>query len=118
MESLTSLLTSVAFGASSLAAAYSNCTINGRSVPCNQFLDFAGGFIASFVGFFLLLLLAGLIFWIWMLVDAVKRDFEHKPLWILIILLTGVIGAIVYLFAVKRKYKNASTTVSGSPQNP
>ena len=43
-------------------------------------------------------------FWIWMLVHAIKHDIEEKPLWILVIGLMGIIGAIAYYFAVKRHY--------------
>ena len=69
----------------------------------------------AFVFFFFLLWFAlfivgilGLIFWIFMLVDVIKRDFKKendKLLWILIVVLTGLIGAIIYYFMVKRKDK-------------
>lgn len=45
----------------------------------------------------------GTIFWIFMLVDCAKREFDSKVAWILILALTGVIGAILYYFIVKRK---------------
>ncbi len=59
----------------------------------------------------LLLILGALffIFWIIMLVDAATRKFKdgtEKVVWILIILLVGFIGALVYYFAVYRKYKS------------
>ena len=40
-----------------------------------------------------------------MLVDVVKRDFDKeddKTMWALIIALTGVVGALIYYFVVKR----------------
>ncbi len=59
---------------------------------------------------FCLLLIAlsilAFIFWIFMLVDCAKRRFANeneKIAWILIVVLAGVIGALVYYFAVKRK---------------
>lgn len=48
--------------------------------------------------------LAGLVFTIWMLVDAIRvpddRDYKTgtKLLWVLVILLTNSIGAFIYLF--------------------
>jgi len=58
---------------------------------------------------FLILLLMAIavlatIFWIWMIVDAAKRNFKtdnEKVVWILVIVLVGLIGAAVYYFMVK-----------------
>lgn len=58
------------------------------------------------IGVCILLGIAGTIIWILMLVDCAKRDFpkeNDKLLWILIIVLAGAVGAIVYYFVVKRK---------------
>ena len=48
-----------------------------------------------------------LVFWIWMIIDVVKREnFEgenDKVLWIIVVLLAGVIGAAVYYFLIKKK---------------
>jgi|GEM_PF-4503472 len=50
------------------------------------------------------------VFWIIMLVDAINRkDWEHendKLTWLLIMVLTGIIGSVIYYFMVKRKYRN------------
>lgn len=46
------------------------------------------------------------IFWIFMLVDCAKRNFKKdndKVVWILILVFTGIIGAIIYYFVVKNK---------------
>lgn len=46
------------------------------------------------------------IFWLWMLIDCIKSDFgqnHNKISWILIIIFTGIIGAVLYYFLVKRK---------------
>jgi hypothetical protein len=48
-----------------------------------------------------------------MLVDAIKKPIQHKPLWIIILLLFGIVGAIVYYFAVKR---SADPLVNGNIQ--
>lgn len=43
-------------------------------------------------------------FWVWMIVDAVKRKFRkenEKIVWVLIIVFGSWIGALVYYFAVR-----------------
>ena len=53
-------------------------------------------------------IIGGIVFWIFMIVDVVEREFpkqEDKTMWILIVVLTGIIGAIVYYFMIKRKDK-------------
>jgi len=47
-----------------------------------------------------------LAFWIWMIVDVAERNFSNdqdKIAWVLIIVLAGLIGAIIYYFVVKKK---------------
>lgn len=46
------------------------------------------------------------IFWIWMLIDCAKKPVKDKVAWVLIIVFAGIIGAIVYFFIERRKYKN------------
>ena len=43
------------------------------------------------------------IFWLVMLIDCINRDMDQKAVWILILLLIPLLGAIVYYFAVRRK---------------
>ncbi len=57
------------------------------------------------------ILLFAVVFWLLMLIHATKHPIESKPLWIIIILLFGILGAVIYYFAVKRKF-------SQSPQTP
>ena len=48
----------------------------------------------------------GSVFWIWMLIDcAIKEpsDGDDKLIWILIILFTHLIGALVYFFVRRPK---------------
>ena len=41
--------------------------------------------------------LVGSLFWLWMLVDcATKEDPDNKLVWVLIILLAGGVGAVIY----------------------
>lgn len=71
-------------------------------------LFFSGFFIIW--AFFMVVFLLGFIFWIWMLVDCVKRDFKNeneKLLWILILIFAHWIGALIYYFLVKRKKENS-----------
>jgi hypothetical protein len=41
-----------------------------------------------------------LILWIVMLVHAIKNDIEDKTLWLIILILGGLIGGIVYYITV------------------
>jgi len=59
-------------------------------------------------GLFFLLIIGSLALWIWMLVDCIKRKFkkeDEKIIWLLVIILVQVIGAIIYYFVIKRKDK-------------
>lgn len=66
------------------------------------------------VGFFFLLAtaagLAGFVFWFWMLIDLLKREFpkereNEKIVWLLVLLTLNLIGAVLYFF-LGRKGKN------------
>lgn len=60
-----------------------------------------------FAGFGLVVLAAVaflFIFWLWMLVDCLKRDFKkdvEKIAWILVLIFLHLLGAIIYYFVVK-----------------
>lgn len=56
-----------------------------------------GGIFACGVG---LVSLALFIFWLWMLIDCLLRDFEgvEKIVWLLVIFFFPLIGALLYLF--------------------
>ena len=60
----------------------------------------------------LLLILCGTIFWIWMLIDCATRESNEgneRIIWILILLFTHVIGAVVYYFVRRpRRFAEAS----------
>jgi len=58
----------------------------------------------AFAGVMILLAIAAFVFWIWMLVDCAKRRFLNKTekiLWLVIIVLAGLMGSIIYLIVVK-----------------
>lgn len=45
-------------------------------------------------------------FWIWMLIDCITRNFsksEDKIIWVIVIVFTTIIGALIYYFLVKNK---------------
>lgn len=68
-------------------------------------LAFVGPLEILFALFSLAGLLVGLIgtvFWIWMIIDCATKERSEgndKVIWILIILLTHLIGALIYFFA-------------------
>jgi hypothetical protein len=52
--------------------------------------------------FILLLILLASVFWLWMLVDAVRREYEvpaMKVVWVLAVFFGHLLGAVVYYFA-------------------
>ncbi|MBN2015484.1 DUF2516 family protein [Candidatus Dojkabacteria bacterium] len=59
----------------------------------------------------MMLSMVGLVFWVFMLVDVIRRDEEKFPegskdqkvLWLLIVLLTSWIGALIYYIMVYKK---------------
>ena len=63
----------------------------------------------SFLLIFGIMFVAGLlsmVFWVWMLIDCVLRDFKKdsdKIVWVLLMLFLGIIPSIIYYFMVKRK---------------
>ncbi len=45
------------------------------------------------------------LFWLFMLIDAIKRDFakeDEKIVWAIVIVLLGILGATIYYYVVKR----------------
>jgi len=63
------------------------------------------GEILQILLIFLLVSIVISAFWIWMLVDCLKREFENKAKWVLIILLLNIIGALLYFFIKRKKLK-------------
>lgn len=53
-------------------------------------------------------------FWLWMLIDCLKRQDDKfavggnyaKLIWVLVMIFTGFIGALLYYFLIKRKIKD------------
>ena len=70
-----------------------------------DFFDlWAWPFMAFTFGAMIIIGIIILIFWIWMLIDCIKRNFRNdveKILWIVIMIFASWIGAIVYYFAIR-----------------
>ncbi len=66
--------------------------------------------------------LLSLIFWIWMIIDCLARDYREfgtlipsnksadKLVWVLLILFLPIIGAIAYHISVRRRPRSAEQT--------
>jgi Phospholipase_D-nuclease N-terminal len=75
--------------------------------------DVAGAAIAGGIGLFMLffwllmmgLALVGFVFWIISLIHVLQHsDVKDRVLWIVLLLVVGNIGGIIYFFVVKRPY--------------
>jgi LPXTG-motif cell wall-anchored protein len=56
----------------------------------------------------LLVVLPGIAFWIWMLIDCAMQEPDTgntKIVWVIIIVLAGFIGAVIYFFARRPQRK-------------
>ncbi len=63
-------------------------------------IGLAGGLIMFVIG------VLAFIFWIAMLIDGLKRKFKNdteKIVWILVLIFTYILGALIYYFIVKHK---------------
>ena len=64
---------------------------------------------AGFMSLVIIISALFFVFWIFMLVDCAKREFKNdgeKAVWIIVVAIFGVLGAIVYYFAVKAGNKS------------
>lgn len=65
-------------------------------------------FIIAIVALIVAFVVLATAFWIWMIIDCAKRDFRKdndKIVWILVIVLLQLLGAIIYFFVVKNSKK-------------
>jgi hypothetical protein len=70
-----------------------------------------GGLEILFALFFLPLGLLTLAFWIWMLVDAAQNrglDQNERVVWILVVALLHLLGALIYFFVGRPKRRLAA----------
>jgi len=60
--------------------------------------------IAPLATFFFGIVILTSIFWLWMLIDCLKRKkFDDKLVWVLVLIFLGPIGAVLYYFLVRSK---------------
>jgi hypothetical protein len=62
--------------------------------------------------------IASFVFWLLMFIHAVSKPIENKALWIVILIFTGAIGAIVYYFVVKKKFDLQEKSKTQPPSVP
>ena len=80
----------------------------------HEMYDFLGmsGF-GMFFGLGLFAVFTGILlfaFWLWMLVDCLKRSFKRdyeKIVWVLVMIFLHLLGAVVYYFIVKSAHRNS-----------
>lgn len=81
------------------------CTLNGEVVPCDDMPGWFWGLMAIPLFF----VVVATIFWLWMLIDAIKYQQENKLMWVLVILFASFIGAVVYYFVAKQNRSDVYT---------
>lgn len=108
----------------------SNCTLNGQPVDCSELADKAAPFLGLGIGLFVLfIVIAGIIaiatfvFWILMLLHAIKHQSPDRTIWIaglIIAFLTGFmfIGALLYFFIEKGNAERATANGDQRIQSP
>lgn len=77
------------------------------------------GLIFGIIGF--IVGIAFLIFWIWTIVDCAKRQFpgdNDKIIWLVVIILLGVLGSLIYLIAGRSKGTLPSQSAPTPPSGP
>ena len=61
-------------------------------------------YVAAFGGALMIVGIAIIAFWIWMIVDVAQRKFKEKTekiIWILVVVLLGWLGALVYFIVIR-----------------
>jgi hypothetical protein len=53
-------------------------------------------------------------FWLWMLIDIINRSFKDKVLWIILMIVLGVLGSILYFFIIRRKLKREKKDIENN----
>lgn len=74
-----------------------------------------GDFFKYFALIGIPLLLAVFGFWLWMLIDVIKRPLEKKTKWVLVVVLLQWLGALIYFCTARRKSIQKEKMITGSP---
>ncbi|GEM_PF-827545 len=96
------------------ALAQTTCTLNGQTVPCDQLVNEAKSFLGWGLAGFIVLFILGIlstIFWVMMIIHAAKHNIDNKAMWIILLVFTGIIGALIYYFEVKKKMDKQTSPV-------
>lgn len=109
MEKISRLMAFVLIAISAVGAA--NAFGYFRNTDMYDFIGMPGfgmvmglGVAAVFIGILLF------VFWLWMLIDCLKRDFKgnyDKIVWVLVLIFLHILGALIYYFVVKIPDKKA-----------
>lgn len=103
MKKLSFFLSGLTLSLLGVKEVLAECTLNGEVVPCDQ--------VPSWVWIFPIIMfvfvIAITVFWIMMLIHAIKNQTENKVVWILVIVFTQGLGAIIYYFMEKRPMDKA-----------
>ncbi len=82
----------------------------GSNMMGGWFWPFGIGFGIAGIVITVIWLLA-LLFWLWMLIDAVTRKFDdnvEKLIWVLVIIFLNIIGALIYYFLIKARDRRSA----------
>ncbi len=104
---------------SQIVSAQATCTLNGKEVPCEEMGEQLGGFLGAGLVLGLIFVVVGIaatVFWIMMLIHAATHEVENKAMWIILMVLTGIIGALIYYFMVKRNFTSTTPTAPTAPK--
>lgn len=118
---ISSFLGYVGFAQMAVAQTNATCVLNGRTVPCDELGESLTGVMGLGLGImavFAIISIACLIFWIMMIVHASSHPVPNKAMWIVVMVFTGVLGAIIYYFVVKRTFGNIPTPPSATSMPP
>lgn len=66
-------------------------------------------FLGGVPSLIVILYLAGAVFWIWMLVDMVRRPVKNKTMWAIILIFGQFIGAVIYCFTGRKSVEMPAT---------
>ena len=103
----SSLVLGLATVTNQVALTAAKCTVNGQEIDCAEIGNKAKGILGWGIGGFLFifaLIVLATVFWIMMIVHAARHPINNKGIWIVVMIFTGIVGALIYYFAVKRKF--------------
>ncbi|EKD65072.1 MAG: hypothetical protein ACD_50C00198G0008 [uncultured bacterium] len=120
-ESSDAFSTEFSYDEISSGVSSGECTLNGEIVPCDEFFDQMGGFFAWGMGFMIfagVIGLAATVFWVMMLIHAATKPIENRAMWIILMVFTGVVGALIYYIVVKRHFNSNTPSEAMPGANP